>query len=187
MKKSGYKRRFYQDWYKEGGLYKHSVSYKETQVCVLADRQLEEGFIYEKIKRYRSQIEGYICKERRFLTSLKPLPVELNAAPIVKEMSLAAKKANVGPMASVAGAIAMFLVKDLARRKLRDVIVENGGDIYMITRSPRIIGIYSGKSRFWKGLKIKIYPDDTRDDTDNEQQQRDKNWRHKGDVDHHNR
>ena len=49
------------------------------------------------------------------LVSLKPLNVELNAPAIVKEMSKQTQKVNVGPMASVAGAIAEFLGKELLK------------------------------------------------------------------------
>ena len=45
-------------------------------------------------------------------------------------MIIAGHKADVGPMAAVAGAIAEYVGKDLLQYS-RNVIVENGGDIFI--------------------------------------------------------
>jgi len=137
------------------------IAVQETDLQVLADKPLDKDFIKEKISLYRRQIETYISKDRRFLTSLKPIEVELTAPLIVKKMSAAAKLANVGPMAAVAGAIAEFLGRDLLSRGYKDVIVENGGDIFLKTTKSRAIGIYAGRSKLWNNLKLKIKPKST--------------------------
>ncbi|MBU1869377.1 MAG: UPF0280 family protein [Candidatus Omnitrophica bacterium] len=67
---------------------------------------------------------------------------------------------NVGPMATVAGAIAELLGRELLKAGYKDVIVENGGDIFMSSRKSRLIGIYSGRSKLWNKLKLKINPKD---------------------------
>jgi ApbE superfamily uncharacterized protein (UPF0280 family) len=113
------------------------------------------------VRFYRRQLENYIAKDPRFLTALKPLAVELNAPLIVKEMSRQAKKAGVGPMAAVAGAVASFLGKDLLAKGYKEVIVENGGDIFLATRKTRSIAIYAGKSKLWRGLALVVNPQDT--------------------------
>src|SRR4030042_3242503 len=64
-------------------------------------------------------------------------------------------------MAAVAGAMAEFLGKDLLRKGFKEVIIENGGDIFMKTRKSRSVGIYAGKSKLWKKLKLKIKPKKT--------------------------
>ena len=43
----------------------------------------------------------------------------------------------------------------------KDVIIENGGDIFLKTRKTRTIGIYAGKSKLWNTLKLKVSPKDT--------------------------
>jgi ApbE superfamily uncharacterized protein (UPF0280 family) len=87
--------------------------------------------------------------------------VELNAPAIVKAMAQAAKSANVGPMAAVAGAIAQFLGRDLLRRGYKEVIIENGGDLFLKTKKPRRIGIYAGKAKAWNRLSLIVNPEDT--------------------------
>jgi uncharacterized protein len=131
----------------------------ETDLLVRTDAPLDEEFALERIRRYRSAIEEYInYKDRRFLTALKPLSVELTAPAIVREMARQAAKANVGPMASVAGAIAQFLGKSLLKKGYADVVIENGGDLFLKTRKPVRVGIYAGRSRFSRRLSLCIAP-----------------------------
>jgi hypothetical protein len=161
MKTDKYQRRFYRDWVNVKDLRLTHILEKETDLQVLTNKPLDKDFVLEKIRAYRWDIENYIDKDRRFLTALKPIAVQVNAPGIVKEMAKQAKKANVGPMASVAGAVAEFLGRDLLKRGYRDVIVENGGDIFLKTTKTRKIGIYAGKSKLWNKLKLKIKPKDT--------------------------
>ena len=74
-------------------------------------------------------------------------------------MAKAANLANVGPMAAVAGAIAQYLGKYLLNKGMKEVIIENGGDIFLKTRKVRYVSIYAGKSRaFNNKLFLKIGP-----------------------------
>lgn len=161
MKTNKYQRRFYRDWVRAKDLYLTRITDKETDLEILTDKPTDKSFLKERVRKYRLDIENYIAKDRRFLTALKPLEVELNAAAIVKEMSRAAKKANVGPMAAVAGAIAQFLGRDLLRRGYKEVIIENGGDIFMVTLKNRQIRIYAGKSKLSNKLSLEIKAKDT--------------------------
>lgn len=161
MKTQRYQRRFYRDWVSAEDLHLTHIVAKETDLEVLTNKPPDRDFVEEKIRTYRWDIENYINKDRSFLAALKPQEVELNAPPIVKEMSEQAKKADVGPMATVAGAIAQFLGKDLLKKGYKEVIIENGGDIFLKSQKTRLIGIYAGRSKLWSKLKIKIRPKDT--------------------------
>jgi len=161
MKSDRYQRRFYRDWVGAQDLYSLRVAAKETDLQILSDKPVDRDFAEARLSFYRRGIEGYIAKDRRFLTSLKPLAVELNAPPIVKEMSRAAKLANVGPMAAVAGAIAQYIGKDILRHGLKEVIIENGGDIFLKIKKSRNIAIYAGSSSFSGRLCLRIKPKDT--------------------------
>jgi len=160
MKTSKYQRRFYRDWIKVKGLYVTQVIAKETDIRVTTDKQADKLFIEEKIRLYRWDIERYIDKDHRFLTALKPLSVESVAPPIIKEMADKSLKANVGPMSTMAEAISEFLGRDLLKKGYKDVIIENGGDIFLKTRKFRLVGIYSGRSKLWDNLCLKIKPKD---------------------------
>jgi ApbE superfamily uncharacterized protein (UPF0280 family) len=161
MKSSKYERRFYRDWVKAKGLYQSHILARETDLQVLTNKKLDKDFVQERIRAYRWDIESYITRDSRFLSSLKPIAVELTAPRIVQEMSAQAKLADVGPMAGVAGAVAEFLGRDLLRAGYREVIIENGGDIFMRSARAREVGIYSGPSSLFRNLKLKIKPADT--------------------------
>jgi len=158
MKTDQYQRRFYRDWVKAKDLHFSYVTFKETDLQVLTDKPLDKKFVQERIRLYRWDIENYITKDHRFITALKPMEVDLSAPAIIKEMNEAARLANVGPMAAVAGAIAQFLGRDLLKNGYKDVIIENGGDIFLASRKSRVVRIYTGLPKIWKNLSIKIAP-----------------------------
>jgi hypothetical protein len=63
-------------------------------------------------------------------------------------------------MAAVAGAMAESVSKDLLKLS-KEVIVENGGDIYLTTSKERTIGIYAGDSPISLKVGIVISPEET--------------------------
>ncbi|MFA5345028.1 MAG: UPF0280 family protein [Candidatus Omnitrophota bacterium] len=161
MKSSRYMKRFYRDWARAKDLYPLRIVAKETDLQIFTNKPVDPRFVEEKIRNYRWEIENYINKDHRFLTALKPIPVELGAALIVKDMAEQSKRANTGPMSTVAGAIAGVLGKDLLKAGYKEVIVENGGDIFLKSRKVRKVGVYVGRSKMWNKLQLEIKPKDT--------------------------
>ena len=96
-----------------------------------------------------------------FLTALEPFPVGDDAPAIARAMEEAAEKVKVGPMAAVAGAFAEFVGRDLLKFSA-EVIVENGGDIFLKTTKSRLVGVYAGEDSPLTGkIALKIEPADT--------------------------
>jgi len=152
-----YKERFYRQWVKSEGLVAFEVKELETDLLVSAGKNLENA-ARQSVLNYREEIRSYIRKKRDFLTSLEPINVEIDAPRIVKAMADAGRKASVGPMAAVAGAIAEFVGRDLLAYT-DEVIVENGGDIFIKTKVERTLGIYAGESSPFSGkLALEIPP-----------------------------
>ena len=110
--------------------------------------------------KYRALLEKYIERHPEFLTALTPLPVEEDAPQMVKAMLETTKEVGVGPMAAVAGAIAEYVGNDLLPFS-PEVIVENGGDIFLKTLERRLIGVYAGESPFTGKIALEIQPDET--------------------------
>ena len=156
---SMYQPKTYRHWIKGDDLTSFNVMVKETDLYIRASTNLKRKARRLVIK-YRDAVERYIERQPTFLTSLEPLPIDDNAPHIVKAMSEAASKAGVGPMASVAGAIAEFVGKELLAFS-PEIIVENGGDIYLKSTSKRIIGIYAGESPLSGKLRLEIAGTDT--------------------------
>jgi len=154
-------KRFYRDWSRDKKFHSLHVTAKETDLQVFSSKKVKIDFLQQRIRAYRWEIETYINKDSRFLTSLKPVEVDAQAAPIVKEMSQQAKKANVGPMNTVAGAIAEFLGNDMLKAGYKEVIIENSGDIFLKVNHIHKMGVYVGRSKLWNKLQLVIKPKDT--------------------------
>jgi ApbE superfamily uncharacterized protein (UPF0280 family) len=154
-----YERRFYRDLIKDEDLTVFEAGIKETDLFISADRLLKEE-ASSAILKYRNQIEDYLKEHPLFRSSLKPLPVDKEAPEIVRMMQASSLAAGVGPFASVAGAIAELVGKELLEYS-REIIVENGGDIFLKTSKKRKIGIFAGNAKFSNRLALEILPDET--------------------------
>ena len=154
-----YEPRRYRSQHSSPDLVSFIVSVKETNLFVSAKIDLERK-THRLVLKYRSILEKYIAGHPEFLTSLNPVEVEPDAPMIIKDMAEGARKARVGPMASVAGAVAKFIGEELSEYS-PNVIIENGGDIYVRTTRERIIGIYAGESPLSGKIGIEISPGDT--------------------------
>ena len=154
-----YQPRTYRHWIKGNDLISFNVVVKETDLYIRAATNLKSK-ARKLVLKYRDSLERYIERHPTFLTSLEPLPVDDNTPHIVRAMSEAASKAGVGPMASVAGAIAEFVGTELLAFS-PEIIVENGGDIYLKSRDKRIIGIYAGESPLSGKIGLEIAGADT--------------------------
>lgn len=159
VEKKDYKERFYRKWAGPGDLLMQEVIVGETDIFISAEKDIKK-IAQEIVKKYRAQIEDYIKFDPQFKTSLEPLDSDPSAPAIIKEMVRASTLAGVGPMASVAGAIAEFVGKDLLSYS-GQIIIENGGDIFLKSDVGRRVSIFAGGSPLTNKLFIKIKPQDT--------------------------
>jgi hypothetical protein len=137
--------RIYRKRVRARGLVSFPVIIKETDLWVSTDRDLSRE-THELVFKYRHQLETYIQSHPLFLTTLDPYPEDPYAPLIIKEMIHDACTAGVGPMAAVAGAIAQFVGQDLLKDFTKQIIIENGGDIYLKVNRVANVSIWAGKS-----------------------------------------
>jgi len=154
-----YEKRTYRNLVKTNDLVKFEVIVKETDLLLRAERDLSNE-TRESVLKYRHQLETYIETNPEFQRSLIPLKNDPYAPEIVREMIRTTQLAQVGPMAAVAGAMAEFVLKDLLPIS-KEVIVENGGDIYLATSKERTIGIFAGNSPHSLKVGVVISPKDS--------------------------
>lgn len=154
-----YEPRTYRHWIRDRDLTVFNVVVKETDLYIRASSNLRRK-AHKLVLKYRNILEKYIEQYPLFLTSLEPLPVSDDAPRIVKLMLEATSRVGVGPMASVAGAIAEFVGNELLAFS-PEIIVENGGDIYFRSLKKRLIGIYAGKSSLTGKIGLEISGQDT--------------------------
>lgn len=151
--------RFYRQKQLASGLVTEEVVFKESDLWIACRHSFKE-LAYQKLVEVRKELEEFIERFPLFQESLKPVEISENAPVIAKTMASAAQKAGVGPMAAVAGAIAQAVGEALLN-KSSEVIVENGGDIFLKTTQPRTIAIYAGESSFSQHIGLKIEPSST--------------------------
>ena len=160
MKTPDYQPRYYRDWSKDRDLVSFNVVVKETDLYIRARKNYKDK-AFEIVQRQRAALENYIARHPGFLTALVPFPVTADAPAIARSMEEAAEKVNVGPMAAVAGAFAEFVGKDLLKFS-SEIIVENGGDIFLKTAKSRLVGVYAGENSPLTGkIALKNEPADT--------------------------
>jgi len=150
-----YRQRDYRRNMGSAAMTRSNVSIRETDLLILADCDVTAEASHLVIQ-YRSHLETYISRHAEFLTSLIPLDNDPLAPPIVKEMLNAARLSGVGPMAAVAGAIAEFVGRDLLKTAVKEIIIENGGDIFMYRQQDGIAAIFAGSSPLSNKIAIKI-------------------------------
>lgn len=150
-------------FYREHGskrLKKFSVCYKETDLLIFAPIQLSD-ICFFTVRNLRLKMEEYIEKNPLFKESLSPVRVSDDAVDEIKEMVGSSQAVGVGPMASVAGLFAERVGKEVLK-KTDEVIVENGGDLFIKLNEDCKIGVFAGKnSPFKDKLAIKLRSEQT--------------------------
>jgi len=151
-----YKERFYRRRVRSSGLVTFEVAVRETDLQVSAEQKLEKetrDLVFES----RHQIESYIHTHADFVTALESYPEDPYAPPLVKEMIERTREVGVGPMAAVAGAIAEYVGRHLLK-KTNQVIVENGGDLFLKADRPVTVSIFAGTSPLSERIGLVISP-----------------------------
>jgi ApbE superfamily uncharacterized protein (UPF0280 family) len=128
------------------------VTVRETNLFIRAEKDLTAE-AYDAVVDARNAIERYILSRPEFQTSLAPISDDLYAPSIVKEMIRDAALSGVGPMAGVAGAIAEFVGRRLSGAS-GEVVVENGGDVFLISEGRRVVALYTDARGPTFGLEI---------------------------------
>lgn len=123
----------------------------ESDLFIETDTPEAIDLAFSAIRSHREQLLAYIAQHEEFLHSFSPVEIAHSAPLIVHAMAHAAKIANVGPMAAVAGALADFAIEEMMTKTgCKIAIVENGGEIIgrMSERmsTPITIGVYAGEN-----------------------------------------
>lgn len=131
---------------------------KETDLLVRAQRPLVRE-TRDLVLKHRMPLERYIADHPAFATQLTPCPHDPIAPPIVKTMVGAGQKAGVGPMGAVAGTVAEYVGRDLLDYST-DVIVENGGDLFIKTHFPLTVAIVAGLSPLSGKIGVRVHSEE---------------------------
>jgi ApbE superfamily uncharacterized protein (UPF0280 family) len=140
--------------------------FRETDLWVAIDRshytKEAERFTMDRILYYRAILEKHIEGHPEFRDSLTPVVSPGGVHPMISDMSDAALEAGTGPMSAVAGTMAEFICRDLLSEFNADeVIIENGGDIFMKLTSSLTTAVYAGASPLSEKIALHIEPEET--------------------------
>jgi ApbE superfamily uncharacterized protein (UPF0280 family) len=147
-------RRVYRQQHHKQGLTAFEITVQETNLHIQADTDLS-GPALQAVHQCREEIQAYIRRYPDFKTSLSPLVVPDTAPLIIQDMAEAARAAQVGPMAAVAGAVAEYTGRHLLSFS-SEVVVENGGDIFIHSRTGTKLTVFAGTSPFSLTTGIQI-------------------------------
>jgi ApbE superfamily uncharacterized protein (UPF0280 family) len=137
-----------------GRLTEFTVTVKETDLQVQAQADLVDA-ARELVIEHRGYLEAYIRRHPSFLSTLRPWPLTGPAPDIVRDMVAAGAAAGVGPMAAVAGAIAARVGQGLLAHSA-EVIVENGGDIFLKTARAATVAVFAGASPLSLKMGVRV-------------------------------
>jgi uncharacterized protein len=157
----GFGGRFYREKMGEGRFRSFIVRCKDSDLWIGIDpgsyRHEMESFAFQKLIELRYELESYIHSYPGFQTSFVPVTIRANDPAIAVEMAKAGKIAGTGPMAAVAGAFSEFVGKALQKEfNIDEIVVENGGDIYLKLKCNLLLSVYAGESSFTGKLGVEI-------------------------------
>jgi hypothetical protein len=113
-----------------------------------------------ELEGLRESLEGYISDHPPFLTTLESWNEDPFAPPLVQTLIRSSQNVHVGPMAAVAGGVAEALGKRLDEKyHFRELVIENGGDLWISIRSPLRVSVYAGLSSLSGKIGITIMPE----------------------------
>jgi len=130
------------------------IKEEESDLFIRANQELS-FYARQAVSNFRKQIEDYIYSYPLFKSTLLPYSQDKKASEIIKSMIHTTALCGVGPMAAVAGAIAEFVGKELLNYS-PEVIIENGGDIFIKSNKIRKVSIFAGRSPFSQRIILKI-------------------------------
>jgi len=143
----------------KNNLFKRAFRLKESDCTIISDRQDGIEIAKSSIKRNYDLLEEYIKQYPQFLYSLEPIVVT-DGPEVARLMAEASLKADVGPMAAVAGVIADLAVQDMVKSGCKVAVVEDGGEVSVVSDQPIDIAFVAGEESLSReiGFRLKQFP-----------------------------
>lgn len=133
--------------------------FRQTIATILADEPGHIEAAKSGMLAARREVEDQIARDPFFAATLEPYSPQ-GVAKTPASMVSAAAEAGVGPMAAVAGAIAMAGVGAMIGVGASFGLIDNGGDIALVSDRPVTIGIYAGGSPLSGRIAFRVPPQD---------------------------
>lgn len=155
-------KRFYREQM-GGSLDSFLLKIKETDLWIALSPGSYNPDLFARLETYlkdrRLVLEAYLEENPDFHHTLKPLPAKVGAPGFIEELGQLSFKAGTGPMAGVAGAFSKLTGDFLLKEGIKEIIVENGGDIFCSGLDLVKTGIYAGQSPFSQKIQLIVKAD----------------------------
>ena len=152
-----YKERTYRSRFSDDERRWFCVKFLESDLWIGVDsgsyRASMEADTYAMLVELRRSMDAYLLMDPAYKAALTPYDAGLEAPNILKEMARVSHKTGIGPMSAVAGAVARHVAEFLGTK---EVIVENGGDIYAQACSDMDISVFAGQSPLSEKIGLHI-------------------------------
>jgi len=126
------------------GAYVKAFKMGESRGIVKSDKP---RVIYDALsimKRSRLELKKYLRRHPLFQYSLSPLNPLEGAPEVAVRMAEASTRADVGPMAAVAGALMDVALSGVMKHHPNLVVIENGGEVVAYSKTQVNVMIYAG-------------------------------------------
>lgn len=148
--------RDYREKARPEGLVFFDAAVQETDLWIAARKNLTEE-AKQSIRKNRAALEHYISSHPDFMTTLAPWKEPVSEGSLMAAMVTAANAVGIGPMSAVAGSLAEAVARDLSRHSPQ-VLVENGGDLYLLGLDRARAGLWAGSSPLSGRMALMLDP-----------------------------
>ncbi|MBN1455546.1 MAG: UPF0280 family protein [Methanomicrobia archaeon] len=142
---------------------------KETSVWITADEKRYIELAKAEIQRQRRELERFGRWHPYFLVTFERYQLEAEGGErvrehehetpeIVRRMIESTEPFGIGPMAAVAGTLAELAVEAMCAAGATYAMVDNGGDIALLSDREVLVGIYAGTSPFSNKIALRLKP-----------------------------
>lgn len=114
------------------------------------------GFVSPALEEARRIVLERIDEDPEFGVSTVPIPPSVSDPPIIREMCEASVRTGTGPIDSVGGAVADFIVRQLLERGCGHAVVDSNGVIALYT--DQTIVLPAGAGRNMNGMAFRVPP-----------------------------
>jgi uncharacterized protein len=157
----GFGKRFYRERMGENRFRSFNICCKDSDLWIGVDYENFQfemvDFARKKLIELRYTLESYILDHPLYSTSFVPVVTKKGDPEIAIEMSRVTKIAGTGPMAAVAGAFSEYIGKSILKEfKVDEIVVENGGDIFLKLKHDLVLSVFAGESPLTGKIGLEI-------------------------------
>jgi ApbE superfamily uncharacterized protein (UPF0280 family) len=134
--------------------------FRQTIATILADEPSHVIAAKNGMLAARQEVEAYLARDPFFGSTFDPYIPDSDDQ-IIVHMASAARKAGVGPMAAVAGAIACAGLDAMIDAGAGFGVIDNGGDIALVSDREVRVGVHAGDAPVSDRIAFVIPPQET--------------------------